>query len=300
MPTRHVLTFALWSLIACGGAEPDGETDTGEETVDDGDPDISNVVPSDYPPEAPINLLIFGDSISTGVGSEAGNSYFNLLQENDGAAYPNHEDFDFESAFPTVTNVVSVAESGAQTGDLAGQIAAAEDALGVPSGPTLVIGTIGGNDLVSIMFGQDRETVADRMASNIEALVDWVQDPAQFPDGGYLYIANVYDPSDGVGQADGCFVGIPTTEAVLGLQDANSRTRAMAEERGFAMVDMHGHFMGHGHNFDDSSIEAYDAADPTLWFASDCIHPNQRGHHELRRVFFGAIANEPVPYEEAP
>jgi len=33
----------------------------------------------------------------------------------------------------------------------------------------------------------------------------------------------------------------------------------------------------------------YDATDPTVWF-SDCVHPNDRGHQELRRVFFEAIS----------
>ena len=63
------------------------------------------------------------------------------------------------------------------------------------------------------------------------------------------------------------------------------------------MVDMHGHFLGHGLNYDMTDNAEYDAADPTLWFESDCIHPNERGHHELRRVFFGAMAGEPVPVE---
>ena len=31
-----------------------------------------------------------------------------------------------------------------------------------------------------------------------------------------------------------------------------------------------------------------DRDDATGWF-SDCIHPNDRGHHELRRLFFEAI-----------
>jgi hypothetical protein len=32
----------------------------------------------------------------------------------------------------------------------------------------------------------------------------------------------------------------------------------------------------------------YYADDPTKWF-SDCIHPDNRGHSELRRLFFEAI-----------
>lgn len=302
MMARLWFSSVLFALAACSGGDGGSTTDTGggETGFDNSDPDASNVVPANYPPDAPVNLLIFGDSISTGVGADDGLSYFELLLANSDATYPNHSDIDLEDAFPTVTNVVSVAESGAQTSDLAGQMSLAESRLGVPSGPTLVIGTIGGNDLVSVMFGQSRQTVVNRIESNISGLVDWVQDPAQFPDGAYLYIANVYDPSDGVGQADGCFTGIPTSEAVLALGEANVSTRAMAAERGFAMVDMHGHFMGHGHNFDDSSIDAYDDADPTLWFSGDCIHPNQRGHHELRRLFFAAIANEPLPYEQSP
>ena len=57
---------------------------------------------------------------------------------------------------------------------------------------------------------------------------------------------------------------------------------------GFAVIDMLGHFHGHGHNYDHTENPYYDAADPTGWFA-DCIHANDRGHHEIRRLFYEAM-----------
>ena len=69
---------------------------------------------------------------------------------------------------------------------------------------------------------------------------------------------------------------------------------SVAQERGAAMVDMRGHFLGHGVYFDDSDLDVHDDADPSPWFADDCIHPNDRGHHELRRLFVTAIEGRPL------
>ena len=45
--------------------------------------------------------------------------------------------------------------------------------------------------------------------------------------------------------------------------------------------------LGHGFHATSETLESYDANDATEWFDNDCIHPNDRGHHELRRLFEG-------------
>ena len=61
---------------------------------------------------------------------------------------------------------------------------------------------------------------------------------------------------------------------------------------GFSALDMRGTFLGHGFYYDDPTAPYYDEADPSLWLANDCIHPNPRGHHEIRTLFWRAIAGE--------
>ena len=110
-------------------------------------------------------------------------------------------------------------------------------------------------------------------------------------------MTNVYEPTDGAGQADECFLGLDVSAAEPVLTDLNGRLRVLAEDMGFAYVDLRGHFNGHGFNHDDPSIPNYDADDPTLWFQGDCIHPTRRGHHELRRLVLSAADNEPMTLE---
>ena len=68
-------------------------------------------------------------------------------------------------------------------------------------------------------------------------------------------------------------------------------------EKGFSVVDLRGHFSGHGFNASDSSVYGHDAEDTSNWFDNDCIHPNDRGHHEIRRLFHAAIEGLPLEAE---
>lgn len=55
------------------------------------------------------------------------------------------------------------------------------------------------------------------------------------------------------------------------------------------MVDLHRHFLGHGFHHLDAQNPNHVEDDPTRWFHNDCIHPNDRGHHEIRRLFYEAV-----------
>ena len=102
----------------------------------------------------------------------------------------------------------------------------------------------------------------------------------------------MYEPSDGTGYNPDCFFGIQYTDRLPALDRYNRLLREMGEEKGFSVVDLRGHCLGHGHNYQDASVDGYDAADNTLWMLEDCIHPNRRGHHEVRRLLHAAITNQ--------
>ena len=120
---------------------------------------------------------------------------------------------------------------------------------------------------------------------------------SSFPDGSFIYISNVYDPTDDVGQASGCFFSFDLSDIWPYFHDANEAIYNFAEDSGVAMVDLNGHFLGHGWNYDDSDLPVYHSDDPTVWFDADCLHPNDIGHHEVRRLFHAAIDGTPLPRE---
>lgn len=141
--------------------------------------------------------------------------------------------------------------------------------------------TSGGNDLkdalVEAATGLDALLVA-RMQGHIAAALDGLND--RFGDRGLtVYLANVYDSSDGRGNFGlhcrfarrlGAIV-IPTDPI---FERWNAAHAAETERTGQVLVDLHSAFYGHGYNSDDN------------WYAEDCTHPNRRGHHELRALFW--------------
>ncbi len=254
-----------------------------------------NFVPPEVHPTAAARLIVLGDSISTGTGaSRTALKYYNLLASNDSTSWPMEMGHDLAAFFHLDGGslpVVNVAVGGATTITMAAnQPGALRTALSLPAaGHSVVVITIGGNDLQSaIISGDPAGLPLTRAIANIRTTVQFLQDPANFPDGTSIYLAAVYDPSDGEGLIRGCFFNLSLPEFVIALDTWRASYITLGTELHFAVVDALGHFHGHGWNFDHPANPYFDAADPTKWF-SDCIHPNDRGHSELRRIFYEAI-----------
>ncbi len=294
-----------------GGSSPElvfsDTTDTGstsfqtDSTTGSGgepDPDVNTWVPESWPVETPARIVFFGDSITKGAGARSdGLDYVSLLLSNDNERYPAYEGWDLTTMFGGVP-AYDASQNGATTETVIDvQLPAIMDAIGEqPEGLTLVVGTIGGNDAQDVVFGlRDLGEERERIADNVDQIANYFLDDQRFPDGAMVYITNVYEPTDAEGQADGCFFGIDLSFVLDDFEGLNQDTLARAQQSGWAWVDLRGHFLGHGHNFDNTEMEAYDESDPTLWMAGDCIHPNDRGHHEVRRLFLSAIDNRPLP-----
>lgn len=291
-------------LLLLGACNPDGSAktdDSADPYATNADPRVNSYMPDGYAPDAPTRVIFLGDSITAGYGtSDDSLAYTALLQENNAEAWPGYDDQTIPSLFPTVTEWIDVSRGGATTEtELNNQLSQLSNKLDYPAtGPTIAITTIGGNDMQAlILAGDDRDAEMDAVQENLADIAAFFQNPGNFPDGAYLYLANVYDPSDGVGQVDGCFYGLDLTTVMESMYETNDRTRALAEDMGFSVVDMNGHFHGHGFYAEDDQNEYYDAADPSLWFYEDCIHPNDRGHHEIRRLFMAALQGIPLQLE---
>ncbi len=107
--------------------------------------------------------------------------------------------------------------------------------------------------------------------------------------------------TDGTDAADLCIAGLRfegLSRALLAWEQAYSNlaegfnSAAPARVRAVA-VPLRQLFLGHGFHYFEASATTYDPYDPTLWLSEqDCIHPNNRGHHELRRIFYQAIRGD--------
>jgi lysophospholipase L1-like esterase len=297
-PAAPLFALALaGALSACSGTTPDDTN--GDQTPDAGASAPvcattkatrhASYVPAAEKPTDAKRIIVLGDSISTGTGaSTPGLSYFGLLGKND-AAWTAELKTSFSARYGHDVDLVNVAVNGATTGSMAQhQLDALGAALGGPAaGHSIVVLTIGGNDLQSAITDAFLGGTDDALA-NLRTTVTYLQDKAKFPDGTSIYLATVYDPSDGEGHAQGCFLNQTLPTFVTALDTWRTKYIALGTELGFSVVDSLGHFHGHGHNFDHTANPYYQASDATGWF-SDCVHPNDRGHDELRRLFFEAV-----------
>jgi lysophospholipase L1-like esterase len=290
-------------------------------------------VPCDLKPTSAARLIVMGDSISYGYGTtQPGSStcandpcdtalaYYNLLINNDDTQWPTETNTTLPALFNVSASsipVVNVAYPGDTTSNIAtNQLTAttANPSVGLkgmfptpPSGPSIVVITIAGNDMlaqVQNMSSSSLDSAINTMISNIETAVEYLQDPTNFPDGVYIYLANLYDPSDATGVLPYSCLGFGSvpgsiTNATLeaGLTTLFNDEVQLAQQLNFAVIDDLGHFHGHGlyaaNQTATSSAPAdpnYDSSDPTDWFYTDCIHPTNAGHNELRRLFFEAIS----------
>lgn len=261
----------------------------------------SYIPPSGYPAAA-TRLIVLGDSVAEGVGAtdRGTRSFASLLDHNDDAEYPDYAGVDLRHRFGAGLAFVNVAKVGGTTETIKNeQLPDLQGELAWPAaGHTVVVIHVGGNDMMNFWTFLTKEftgnTLVNSMA-NLGVIVDFFQDAARFPDGTSIYLVTPYDPTDGIGVLNGCWlvVNFDFPEYVAAVEVWRQSYIGFGTQRGLAVVDSLNHFKGHGYYFDQPTNAYYDASDPSFWFY-DCLHPNDRGHHELRRLIIEAIAGSPV------
>ena len=170
---------------------------------------------------------------------------------------------------------------------------------------TTILVELGVNDLFSLLLQllndpdllADPSPMVDQFRDDVRAVLARVTDGTLASNVEQVLVTNIYDPSDATGDVQEIATSLfpianadaVTPAAVLGLlADFNGILAEEAAAVGAELVDVRGHFLGHGLFFDDESIEHYDGADATLWFRG-VLDPNLRGAHELRRVLWEAL-----------
>ncbi len=254
--------------------------------------------------EGEVFLVGMGDSITAGFGASPGRSYFDRLIRNPPGEFPELRGIALTSVLPrlrstnlSISGSTSLQHEKAQLPRLARQ-------------PTntfgLVVMTTGGNDLIhnygqtppveGSMFGatwDQAQTWVQNFEARLERILNRVED--SFPGGCRIFIANIYDPSDGTGDLRP--VLLPRWPDGLRLHAAyNQVIHAVAQPRAnVTVVDIHRPFLGHGIYCTQFWLPHYDRADPHHWYLENVEDPNDRGYDALRRLFLNAIAKEFAP-----
>ncbi|MGE5194824.1 MAG: GDSL-type esterase/lipase family protein [Deltaproteobacteria bacterium] len=239
-------------------------------------------------------LLGIGDSVTAGFGVSPGTGYFDRLVANPQNEFPDMEGKCLSKVLPNLIQR-NLAEHGSSSlGCLERQIAKIdvqdEDTFGV------IVLTIGGNDIIHD-YGRDPPREGAMYGATLEQAIPWIESfrtrldtiidqiETKFPGGCEFFIANVYDPTDGVGDTENA--GLPRwPDGLRILEMYNTIIAAAAEKRKNAeLVDVHGLFLGHGIHCLKFWQPHYDARDPHYWYGENLEDPNDRGCDALRRLF---------------
>jgi lysophospholipase L1-like esterase len=247
----------------------------------------------------PVLFVGLGDSVTAGFGARKGYSYFDRMAKNPADEYPEMDGVCLTSVFPkflsTNLSVSGSTSSEVPSSQLSSLPTNATDVLGI------VVMTTGGNDIIhnyghtppreEAMYGASMEE-AKPWVENFGRRLDstLVQIEGRFPGGYEIFLANIFDPTDGFGDAE--WAGLPAWKDSMQILDAyNAVIRHAADTHpNVHVVDIHAAFLGHGIHCTQFWRAHFDWHDPHYWSYANLEDPNERGYDVIRRLFLLEIA----------
>jgi lysophospholipase L1-like esterase len=247
----------------------------------------------------PVLVVGLGDSVTAGFGARKGYGYFDRVVTNAPEDSDDLKGLCLASVLPNLQQT-NLAVSGSTSAELVkDQLpllpAAGSNVLGI------VLITTGGNDLIhhygrtppreQAMYGATFEQARPWIA-NFDQRLDRIitEVSARFPGGCQIYLANIYDPSDAVG--DLRKAGLPPWPDGLRILAAYNQLIAKAAEKhpNVHLVNIHDPFLGHGLFCTQFWRTHYRSGDPHYWYFSNLEDPNERGYDAIRRLFLLKIS----------
>jgi lysophospholipase L1-like esterase len=262
-------------------------------------PQVKTVAFSQAWTEKEIILVGIGDSVTAGFGARRGYSYFDRLVVNPPEESPDLNNICLQTVIPHLQHT-NLAVSGSTSGQhVERQLPLLPVAQSNVVG--LVVITTGGNDLIhnygrtppreEAMYGSTWEQAAP-WVTNFEQRLNLMIEKigSRFPGGCQIFLANIYDPTDGVGDAERA--GLPIwRDGTRILAAYNHVIEQCARKHPFVhLVDIHSTFLGHGIHCTQFWSAHYDAKDPHYWYHTNLEDPNERGYDAIRRLFLIRIA----------
>ncbi len=247
----------------------------------------------------PVLLVGLGDSVTAGFGARKGYSYFDRLTKNPADEFPELKNISLTEVFPSLTST-NLSISGSTSGEVPDRqlaLLATND----PGVFGIVVMTTGGNDIIhnygrtapreEAMYGASWEQAqpwVENFSGRLEKTISQIK--SRFPGGSEIFIANIFDPTDGLGDAERA--GLPHwTDAMKILAAYNTVIQQCAAAHPEVhLIDMHGAFLGHGIHCTHFWREHFDRHDPHYWFFDNLEDPNERGYDVIRRLFLIEMA----------
>ena len=255
-------------------------------------------------------LLGVGDSITAGLGAAStDHSSFNRLVANPSDEFPDVQGICLSAVLPNL-RTENLAVSGSTS---IYHVEMLRDELEIQDPDTfgLVVMTSGGNDLIhsygrmppreGAMYGAtlaQAQPWIDNFQKRLHTMIDLLEE--RFPGGCLIFLADVYDPTDGVGSALGA--GLPRWDDGLAIHQAyNDVIRLCAKDRSSVhLVPLHRAFLGHGIYCTQFWREHYRPEDPHYWYYGNLEDPNDRGYDAIRRLFLIEIAERATEFQREP
>jgi len=309
---RRLVWLAIAGVVAIGGAvgyryfwyaRPVGAGPAGRAvSADRFDDEVSTWS------DRKVLLIGIGDSVTAGLGaSTQAKSYFNRLVANPPDEFPDMEEKCLSKVLPNLTHR-NVALSGGTSQECLNLLV---PKIGVQDEDTfgIIVMTVGGNDIIhnygrtppreSAMYGATLEQARpwiENFQTRLDAILDQIE--AKFPGGCEFFIANIYDPTDAVGDAE--HAGLPPWPEGLKVIDAYNKVivGAVEKRKNAVLVNTHEGFLGHGIHCLQFWRKHYDARDPHYWYWENLEDPNDRGYDALRRLFLIEMARVLPPLLE--
>jgi len=228
-------------------------------------------------------LVGLGDSVTAGFGARHGYSYLDRLVTNPEDEFEEMLGVSLRAVLPNL-QFTNLAISGTTSGEHLAQQLRHLPTIG-SNVVGLVIMTTGGNDIIhnygrtpprdQAMYGATWEEAAP-WVTNFDQRLDLMIDQIShhFPAGCQIFLANIFDPTDGIGDAERA--GLPAWKDGIKIVTAyNDVIGHCAEKHAFVhVVDMHEAFLGHGIHCTQFWRSHYDASDPHYWYYSNLEDPN--------------------------
>ncbi|HEX4351203.1 MAG TPA: SGNH/GDSL hydrolase family protein [Verrucomicrobiae bacterium] len=165
----------------------------------------------------------------------------------------------------------------------------------------IVVMTTGGNDIIhnygrtppreEAMYGASMDEAkpwVDNFSRRLESTL--TQITGRFPGGCEIFLADIFDPTDGLGDAERA--GLPVWKDSMQVLDAyNSVIHHAAENHpNVHVINIHQAFLGHGIHCTQFWCSHFDWHDPHYWYFYNLEDPNERGYDVIRRLYLMEIA----------
>lgn len=252
----------------------------------------------------PVRLVGLGDSVTAGLGAASSeHTFFNRLIRNPDDEYQDMQNLCLSRVLPSLESE-NLAISGSTSKD---HLTVVEERLAKRSPDVfgLVVMTSGGNDLIHsygrspprecAMYGAtlaEAQPWIDAFRLRLNEIFEKIEE--RFPGGCELFIGDIYDPTDGVGDApsvylphwpDGLAIHAKYNEAINEFAEARQNVH---------VVPLHRTFLGHGAHCRQFWRTTYVGDDPNYWFYDNIEDPNDRGYDAIRRTFLNSIIEHSV------